>query len=225
MKKLINLCFRRVMFLVTKITTPLNHFLFIIKFRKNNPHNKIIPIHQFDQSDVTIGKHSYGNLNVRSFNKNAGERLIIGNYVSIAENVQFLMGGNHQMYTATTFPLRATFIKKDTHIDATSKGCIIVEDEVWIGFGVVILSGIRIGKGAIIAAGSIVTKDIPPYSIAGGNPAKVIKYRFNEQIREALIDFNIVDFKESMIITNIDEFYKTLSIDQIEKLKKLHREY
>jgi virginiamycin A acetyltransferase len=225
MKQLINLFFKGVIFLWTKITTPIYHFLFIIKFRKNNTHNKIIPIRQFEQSDITIGKHSYGNLDVRSFSVNAGERLIIGNYVSIADDVKFLLGGNHQMYTATTFPLRATFTKKDTHIDATSKGCIFVEDEVWIGFGVVILSGVRIGKGAIIAAGSVVTKDIPSYSIVGGNPARLIKYRFGVNIIEALTDFNIVDFDESLIIKNIDEFYQTLNLTQIEKLKQLNREF
>ena len=77
-------------------------------------------------------------------------------------------------------------------MEGTSKGDIIVGDDIWIGYGAVILSGITIGQGAIIGAGAIVTKNVPPYAVVGENPAKIIKYRFEENIIKELlrIDFN-----------------------------------
>ena len=75
-----------------------------------------------------------------------------------------------------------------------AKGDIVVGDDVWIGENAIVCSGVTIGQGAIVAAGAIVTKDIEPYAIVGGNPAKVIKYRFNENIRKKLIQINIGSF-------------------------------
>lgn len=210
-------------FLLHKIITKLSYLLFVIKYRKYNSHNNTYPIRQFYLSNVVVGKRSYGRLDVRSFGKSAKEKLIIGNYVSIADDVKFLLGGNHQIYTFTTFPLKAIFTKKDLQIDAVSKGSIIIEDEVWIGFGTIILSGVKIGKGSIIAAGSVVTKDIASYAIAGGNPAKVIKFRFNEEVCDALQNLDLSDFDETIIQENIEEFYTYLDINQIEKLKKLKK--
>ena len=103
---------------------------------------------------------SYGLLNILSYSP-SNERLQIGNYVSIAPNVLFILGGNHQINTITNFPLYSLLISPNP-IDSESKGLIVIEDEVWIGANATILSGVRIAKGAIIAAGSVVTKDVPP---------------------------------------------------------------
>ena len=81
-----------------------------------------------------------------------------------------------------------------------SKGDITVENDVWIGHGSKILSGVSIGDGAIIGANSLVTRDIPPYAIAAGSPARVIKYRFDEQTIEKLLEIRWWDFKEEEII-------------------------
>ena len=78
-------------------------------------------------------------------------------------------------------------------ISSFSKGNIIVEDDVWIGSNCVILSGVKIGKGSIVGAGSVVTKDVEPYSIVGGSPAKLIKYRFSAEIITAL---NKIDYSK-----------------------------
>lgn len=70
--------------------------------------------------------------------------------------------------------------------EATSKGDIVVKDDVWIGYGSIILSGVHIGQGAVIAAGSVVSHDVPPYAIVGGVPARLIKYRFSEEMTKKL---------------------------------------
>ena len=95
------------------------------------------------------------------------KKLIVGNYVSIASDSLFLLGTNHQTDTITTYPLHSKLIGR-TPMDALSRGPIVVEDEAWIGSNAIVMSGVSIGKGAIVAAGAIVTKDVPPYAIVGG---------------------------------------------------------
>jgi acetyltransferase-like isoleucine patch superfamily enzyme len=163
---------------------------------------------------------SYGFINLEKFN-NPNEKLFIGDYVSIANKVVFILGGNHQTNTISNYPFYSKLIKLKPGADSLTKGPIIIENEVWIGYGALILSGVRIGKGAIIAAGSVVTKDVPAYSIVGGNPARLIKYRFNEEIIKNLIDFNISNLDESEIIDNIDFFYHNLDINKIEEFKNI----
>jgi acetyltransferase-like isoleucine patch superfamily enzyme len=185
-----------------------------------NSHNYTTVQNLFPRDLVTVGKMSYGVINVNFF-LNPNEKLQIGNFVSIAADVLFILGGNHQTTAISTYPLYSKLIKLSPEQDALTKGPIVIEDEVWIGTRAIILSGVKIGKGAIIAAGSVITKDVPPYAIVGGNPAKIIKYRFSEEIRDALHSFSISDYNESIIIENINEFYQPLDIIQIEKLKKL----
>ena len=188
------------------------------KWRSMNSHNKTSPLSIFPIDKVSVGKMCYGTLDIRTFG-NPDEKLIIGDYVSISNNVIFILGGNHQINTITSYPLKSKLIALAPEIDAQTKGPIIIENEVWIGIGAIILSGIKICKGAIIAAGAIITKDVPSYAIVAGNPAKVIKYRFTEDIREALSDFSISQLEEKVIIDNIKEFYYPLDINQVEKFK------
>ena len=139
-----------------------------------------------DLSKVNIGQGTYGNLNIIMYG-NSDERLEIGNYCSIAGKVFFLLGGEHSYKRFSQYPfIKLTYNEK---IDAVCKGPIIVEDDVWIGFGSIILSGVRLGKGCIVGAGSVVTKDIPPYAIFAGG--KIIKYRFPKEIIEKLQEINM----------------------------------
>ena len=95
-------------------------------------------------------------------------------------------------------------------MEAISKGDIIVDDDVWIGYGATILSGVHIGQGAVIAAGAVVTKDVPPYAIVGGVPAKVIKYRFSPEIIQQLMKLDYSKLTEDMIRERIDDLYTSL---------------
>ncbi len=145
---------------------------------------------------VKVGKYSYGVLNVKSWgSKNEG--LEIGNYVSIGPEVIFILGGNHYTKTITTYPFKVMYFN-ETIPEALSKGKIVVGDDVWIGMNTIILSGVKIGKGAVIGAGSVVSKNIPPYAIAVGNPCKVIKYRFSEAIREKVNKIRFENITEDL---------------------------
>ena len=185
------------------------------KWRKLNSYNKTSIGNIFPFNLVKVGKYSYGILNIESYgNKNEG--LEIGNYVSIAPNVIFLLGGNHYTKTLTTYPFKVMYFNETTP-EALSKGKIIVEDDVWIGMNTLVLSGVKIGKGAVIGAGSVVSKDIPPYAIAVGNPCKVIKYRFSEEIREKV---NKIKFEN--ITENLKEkFYTEVTEDNIDELLEM----
>ena len=187
------------------------------KWRKLNNHNYTYPRNIFPIDIVKVGKYSYGPLNVRTWGAE-NERLIIGNFVSIAEDVLFILGGNHNMNTFSTYPFKVMVLGEKR--EAWSKGPIIVEDDVWIGTRAIILSGVRIGKGAVIAAGTVVTKDIPPYAIVGGNPAKIIKFRFEQDVINELMNVDLAKIDKNFISTNIDLLYDNEAIEKIiHKLK------
>ena len=163
--------------------------LFYCMWRRRNRDNFTRPGNLFDASAVSVGEGSYGLLNVFTYG-NPEEKLEIGRYCSIARNVTFLLGGEHHPECISNYVWRLCYGKnKDIMADKRTKGKIVLEDDVWIGIGATILSGVRIGQGAIVASGAVVNKDVPPYAIVGGVPAKVIKYRFSDDIIKKLLLF------------------------------------
>jgi len=196
------------------------------RWRRKNTHNETkVKGREFPLEIVTVGKGTYGTINIQSLYVTPDEKLDIGNYVSIAPNVTFMLGVNHQIDTATTFPFYSKLIQRSP-IDAISKGATRIEDEVWIGSGAIILSGVTIAKGAIIGAGSIVTKDVPPYAIVGGNPARLIRFRFSEEIINILKPIHFVNFSEGWIKENIKTIYKKIeSVEDALQLKALVDSY
>jgi acetyltransferase-like isoleucine patch superfamily enzyme len=136
-------------------------------------------------SDCSIGSHSYIQKDSRIFNA------IIGNFCSIASRVTIAPGAHpifgvstHPAFFLKNTPLALTFADQD-YVQFSRK--VTVGHDVWIGESAIILDGVAVGTGAIIAAGSVVTKDVAPYAIVGGIPAKLIKYRFSERIIAELL--------------------------------------
>ncbi len=133
----------------------------------------------FEGDKVEIGDFTYGFPIVRTWGE-TNARLKVGKFCSIGGNVQILLGGNHHTDWLTTYPFNVLLKEQFPNIDggvAATKGDITIGNDVWIGNDVTILSGVTIGDGAVIANGAVVTKDIPPYSIAGGVPARTKKAR------------------------------------------------
>ncbi|MHC6229966.1 CatB-related O-acetyltransferase [Arthrobacter sp. MMS24-T111] len=130
-----------------------------------------------------MGKHTYGNPSVRVF-EHDDTKLSIGAYTSIAHEVQFLLGGNHPTDRVTTFPLRIRLGLEGAGSDGypSSPGNINVGSDVWIGARTLVLAGVNIGDGAVIGAGSLVSRDVPPYSICVGQPARPVKFRIPQEL-------------------------------------------
>lgn len=168
------------------------------KFRRNNMNNYVELIEGNDITNIQIGDYSYGELSFDDYNN--GCKLIIGKFCSLGKKSFFVMGGEHDYKRFTSYPFENKFMSE---ISSHSKGNIIIQDDVWIGYGATILSGVTIGRGAIVAANAVVTSNIPPYAIVGGVPAKIIKYRFTEEIINELLklDYSKVN-KESIVKYN-----------------------
>lgn len=158
--------------------------------------------------NIKVGKHTYG-LESAKFLK-WGEDIptvSIGRYCSISYGLQFVTGGNHRQDWVSTFPFGHTETTKNicSPIDGhphPSKDISIMND-VWIGRNVSIMSGVRVGNGAVIATNSHVIKDVPDYAIVGGNPAKLIKFRFKDETIKQLLESKWWNWQEEKIKKNL----------------------
>lgn len=183
--------------------------------------------------NVEIGDYSY-----YSDNKNSpenfynqiqyhyefmGDKLIIGKFCAIAEGVNFIMNGaNHRMDGFTTYPFSLFGSGWEKVIPTLEqlpfKGDTVIGNDVWIGQYATIMPGIKIGDGAIIASNSTVTKDVEPYAIVGGNPAKLIKKRFDDEIVDLLLTLQWWNWDEEKIFKNLEDL---VSAQDVETLKRL----
>lgn len=140
------------------------------------------------------------------------DRLIIGDYVCIGAESVILMGGNHThcLDFISLYPFVETL-----KASYQAKGDTVLSDGCWLGMRCMIMPGIHIGEGAVIAAGSVVTKDIPPYAVVGGAPARLIKYRFPPDIVERIVKLNIYQKSEQ----TLKRLIPLLSSDDISALE------
>lgn len=135
-----------------------------------------------------------------------GDKLIIGKFCSIAAGVTFIMnGGNHRTDWFTNYPF-PVFGHGWEHAmpDAwPNKGDTVIGNDVWIGYGAVIMPGVHVSDGAIVATKAVVTKDVPPYAIVGGNPAQLIRFRFDEEVITRLLQIRWWDWPIETITANL----------------------
>lgn len=186
-------------------------------WRKLNSHNNTVCLRIDNYDYVSVGKGTYGGIYVETTRDDY--HLVIGNYCSIGSGVAFILSSDHDLRTISTFPF--SYFNGGSKPDAISKGDITIDDDVWIGHAATILSGVHIGQGAVIAAGTVVTKDIPPYAIVGGVPAKIIKYRFDETAINELLKIDYSKLTTEMITEHLDEFHDKLTdLKQIDWLPK-----
>jgi virginiamycin A acetyltransferase len=146
------------------------------------------------------------------------DKLIIGKFCQIATGVRFIMNGaNHAMDGISTYPFRV-FGKSwaQTPMNVVSKGDTVIGNDVWIGNSVTIMQGVTIGDGAIIGTNALVTKDVAPYTIVGGNPAKLIRKRFDEETIEFLVELRWWNWPMDTIVESLD----AITTGDIEALKK-----
>ncbi len=179
-----------------------------------------------EHPDLHIGRGSYGHPKVlfRDLVPSKGRRAIlsIGAYCSISDDVKIFLGGQHRSDWVSTWPFNV-LMEDYTHIEGNplSKGDVIIGNDVWIGHGAAILSGVTIGDGAVVGTNALVTKDVPPYGIVGGNPAKLIRKRFPDKAIERLLALQWWNWSEEKVSryvplicsTDIDAFLDAAEAD------------
>lgn len=148
------------------------------------------------------------------------DRLVIGKFCSIACDARFLMtSGNHSKQSLSSYPFPIFYEEWGGEIADVTKawdnfGDIVIGNDVWIGYQAIIMSGVKIGDGAVIGTGAVVTHDVPPYSIVGGIPAKIIKKRFDEEVISKLLEIKWWDWPEKKIQKNL----KSIQSGLVERL-------
>lgn len=149
------------------------------------------------------GFASYGLPIVEDWNQ--GTTLKIGSFCSIAQGVRILLGGGHRLDSVSTYPFPLMFLDGVGGGSCqTSKGDVLIGSDVWIGMDAMILSGVVIGHGAVVAAGSVVSKNVPPFSVVAGNPARVVKYRFDDETIAALLETEWWKADQAWLLKNMN---------------------
>lgn len=152
-----------------------------------------------------IGAHTYGRPRVHWWREPV--RLIIGRYTSIADGVEILLGGNHRADWVTTYPFTALGHLWPEAAGITghpaSKGDVRIGSDVWLGMGATILSGVTIGDGAVVGARAVVASNVPPFAVVAGNPARILRYRFDRRRIDALLAIRWWDWPDEKVRAHV----------------------
>ena len=191
-------------------------------YLKNAVQNPNIEVGDFTiYNDIVHDPRDFQRNNVLYHYPNNGDRLTIGRFCSIACGTRFLMNSaNHAMGSLSTYVFPIFYEEWGHGMNVTTawnhRGNIVVGNDVWIGYEAVILSGVTIGDGAIVAARSVVTKDVPPYTIVGGAPARPIRLRFGQEVIDTLLELRWWDWP-------LEKLAKSLSSIQSGDLEALRQ--
>lgn len=181
-----------------------------------------IEIGDFTYYDDPDGPDAFAEKCVLHHYEFIGDRLVIGRFTAIAEGARFIMNGaNHAMSGFSTYPFNIFGGGWEDGFDETTwerelRGDTVVGNDVWIGMEAVVMPGVTIGDGAIVAARSVVTHNVPPYAIVAGNAARVVKMRFDKQTVRRLLSVAWWDWPVDKITRNLDAI-RGADIDRLER--------
>ena len=182
-----------------------------------------ISVGDYTYYDDTVDPTGFERNNVLFNYPEFGDHFVIGKFCQIVSGTKFIMGpANHRISSATTYPFNvfggAWTENTPPHMaQLPRKGDTVIGNDVWIGQHVTVLPGVHIGDGAIIGANSVVTKDVPPYTIAGGNPCRVIRKRFSEELIAYLEEIRWWNWDANKIFRNMD----ALCSGDLEKIRRI----
>ena len=161
-----------------------------------------------DDDRITVGEYTYFDVQITFGLWQPEDKVVIGKFCSLAKDITIFGGGEHITSRATAFPFVLMFAESPQLVDGQNKGTTIIGNDIWIGLGATIMSGVKIGNGAVIGAKAVVAKDIPDYAIAVGNPARIVRYRFQPQTIERLTKLSWWNWKLAKILANLDLLYQ-----------------
>lgn len=172
-------------------------------------------------SRMVVGRFSYGTERI-TINWGQEAKLVIGSFCSIGANITVFLGGNHRVDWATTFPFGHIFVDelggRDIKGHPSTNGDVVIGNDVWVGNGATIMSGVTIGHGAVIAANSHVVRDVAPYELVGGNPARRIRMRFEPEIVALLLELSWWDLPVEKVREIAPELSKPPTVDGLRTL-------
>ena len=195
-------------------------------FLKNIIDNPQVLVGDYTYYDDPQDVHKFKE-NILYFFKECGDKLIIGKFCQIATGVRFIMNGsNHAMEGFSTYPFKifgGAWAEKDP-MKVKNKGDTIIGNDVWIGNSVTFMPGVRVGDGVIIGTNSLVTKDIAPYTVVGGNPARQIRKRFDDATIDILLQVKWWDWPIKHITEHLESIVgcdaqKLLAADLLRRIK------
>lgn len=179
---------------------------------------------------VSVGRHTYGVRQETIIGATPLSPVTIGSFCSIAPGVTILAHVGHRTDLPSTYPLRSLLFRRgqsapsgQLNHDAVTRGPVVIGHDVWIGQNATILSGTKIGTGAIIGAGAVVSKDVPPYSVVVGNPAQVVRSRFDAEIVAQLMETAWWDLSEGSLARLEDFFYGSDIVSFIDAVRSERR--
>jgi len=194
--------------------TKIAALLFINKYIKRSVFTQDLLFDKY----LSVGDYTYGKPEILKFPNGETGNVIIGKFCSIATDVKIFTGGNHRVEWVSTYPFNQFNqefpLAADILGQPATKGDVIIGNDVWIGQGAVILSGVKIGDGAVIGTCTVVSKDVEPYAIVVGNPMKMVKKRFDDEVIEKLLlikwwNWDILKIKQEvrqLCSENINDF-------------------
>jgi virginiamycin A acetyltransferase len=189
------------------IRSKIFRLLCLLKLKK--PYTRNDPIYK----DHSIGNFTYGFPTIMSWR--GKYKLSIGSYCSLGPEVLIVLDGEHNTKRMSTYPFEFSHQVSDPG-HPTSRGDIVIGNDVWIGARAIILSGVHIGDGACIGAGSVVTRDVESYAIFAGNPARLVKLRFDEETRSLLSRCNWASEEVDIpIVTSLIKEGNTVNAKQL----------
>ncbi len=157
---------------------------------------------------VRVGRHSYGLAPRNLVRPTERAPISIGAFCSIGPDVLIFGEADHPTDLPSTFPLRTKLLRPDAgNVDAVTRGGVTIGNDVWIGARAIILSGVTVGDGAVIGAGAVVPRDVPPYAIVAGNPARLLRHRFDDATIGALLSLRWWDWPDERIAALEQAFY------------------
>jgi hypothetical protein len=165
---------------------------------------------------LEVASPSYVKARVLRYGGASDPQASVGKYCSLNDASYLLPGGNHHPEFVSTCHFYWTMGVGEPEV-GTNNGPIVIGNDVWSGFGSLVLSGVTVGDGAVIAAGAVVTRDVPAYAIVGGVPAKVIGYRFEEPVREALQRARWWEWSEAKVRAHVDQLASPAVADFLER--------
>jgi len=167
-------------------------------------------LQRIDYNDIgdrlIMGRHSYGRPRTPWYKGDPPSTVTIGNYVSIADGVEIVAGGGHPTARVSLFPFRACWQLPGAFEDGvpSSRGNVVIGSDVWIARKATILSGVHIGHGAVVAAHSVVARDVQPYAIVAGNPAREVRRRFSDSQCDRLLSIAWWDWPDERVRAVVD---------------------